>query len=483
MQSLNLKNKWLPSIENETTEYKVEFNEKCKREIAAFLNGTQTAYIYLGIDDNDQGVIHTYSDIERHTIEEKMGHWISSSIYYPSPVGLVYIKIKQNITYIEIKPGDSKPYFLDGNAYVRNGSESVKASPERVMKMLSNQKLDSFDSSESFNQNLTFNDIGMVFNGMDVDFKPNALGFYNSNEKYTNTALLFSNQNVFTVKVAIFEGINVDQFKDRREFGGCLTKQIDDILTFINLNNSLVAKITGNAQRSEKQSYPSVAIREAVINAVVHRSYFNKSPIQIEIFDDRLTIMSPGPLPGGMKIEAVLEGKTLPRNPRIIKILNKLKYIEDYGTGIRRIISKYVDEEVHPQFDAKEDFVKVILPNLNYIDKKLKTTNFKLGKGDTLNSSNLKIIEYLKKNTYISRVTVESILYIKNTQANQLLKNMVDNDILKKVGAGPSTRYVLSQRDIVEPGDNREIINFIYLIHSGISPSISHYQILITKCM
>lgn len=201
--------------------------------------------------------------------------------------------------------------------------------------------------------------------------------------------------------------------------------------------------------REEKRSYPSVAIREAVINAIVHRSYFSEAPVQIEIFDDRLTIMSPGPLPGGMKLKAVLAGQTLPRNPQVVKVLNKLKYIEDYGTGIRRILSSYTDENKAPEFKTDEDFVKVSLPNLNYREQAPKPTFPNVVATDDSGTVKIvvneqgQIVEYLKKHAYITRSITELLLEVKGTQANKYLKQMVDSNILKKVGAGPATRYVL----------------------------------------
>ncbi|KRL46996.1 ATP-binding protein [Levilactobacillus spicheri] len=434
-------------VENETIEYKEIFNEKCKKEIAAFLNGSQTAYIYFGVNDKSRQITHLYTDNEKHEVEEQVGRWLSSSTYYPSPVGIVHVRTDQKLFCIEVNPGEAKPYFLDGRVYVRNGSESVKASQERVTKMMALQDLSSFDASISSTQRLQFDEIESIFKREKLNFKANALGFFTPQGQFTNVAFLMSNQNSFSVKVAIFDGVTVDQFKDRREFRGCLPKQIDDVLTYIDLNNPLSARITGQPMREEKRSYPSVAIREAVINAIVHRSYFSEAPVQIEIFDDRLTIMSPGPLPGGMKLKAVLAGQTLPRNPQVVKVLNKLKYIEDYGTGIRRILSSYTDENKAPEFETSEDFVKVQLPNLNYKGRASRPTFPNVISTD----SELKIVfeeqghivEYLKDHPYITRAIAELLLEVKGSQANKYLKQLVDADILKKIGAGPSTRYVL----------------------------------------
>lgn len=436
-------------VENEVIEYKKIFNEKCKKEIAAFLNGAQTACIYFGVNDISRKVTHIYTDDEKHEIEEQVGRWLSSPTYYPSPVGVVHVRTERQLFCIEIQPGDAKPYFLDGRAYVRNGSESVKASQERVTKMMVLQDLSSFDASESPIQDLRLDEIEGIFRREKLNFKAKALGFLNSQGLLTNVAFLMSSQNNFLVKVAIFDGVTVDQFKDRRAFSGCMPKQIDDILTYIDLNNPLSARITGQPMRDEKRSYPGVAIRESVINAIVHRSYFSKSPIQIEIFDDRLTIMSPGPLPGGMKLKAVLAGQTLPRNPQVVKVLNKLKYIEDYGTGIRRILNSYADEQKTPKFRTSEDFVKVSLPNLNYREKLPKSTFPNIVATDDPGTVSVivdeqgQIINYLKNNLYITRAIVELLLGIKGSQANKYLKQLVDSNILKKVGSGSATRYVL----------------------------------------
>lgn len=441
-------------VENENIEYKKIFNEKCKREIAAFLNGTKTAYIYLGVDDDSRRIVHLYTDNEKHKVEEQLSHWISSTIYYPSPVGLVHVRAEREILCIEINPGDSKPYFLDGKAYIRNGSESVKASQERVMKMLAFQDLNSFDASESIIQDLRFDEIKTIFKKEDFKFKPKALGFLNSHGNFTNVAFLMSDENDFSVKIAVFDGVTVDQFKDRKEISGSLPQQIDDVLKYIDLNNPLEAKITGKSTRDERRSYPSIAIREAIINAIVHRSYFSKSPVQVEIFDDRLTIMSPGPLPGGMKLKSVLAGQTLPRNPQVVKILNKLKYIEDYGTGIRRIISSYEGEEKSPEFNTSEDYVKVNLPNLNYSELIPKPTFSSVLYTDETETAQIivneeeHILEYLRNHAYVTRAITELLLEVKSSQANKYLKQMVDDNVLKKIGAGPSTRYVLNRQTL-----------------------------------
>ncbi|MEE6717104.1 ATP-binding protein [Schleiferilactobacillus harbinensis] len=440
--------------ESNTIEYKETFNEKIKKEIAAFLNGEEVGYIYLGISDRTRLIVQDFSDSERHKIEEQVSRWISSSLYYPSPIGLVRVHTEASILNIEVKPGDNKPYSLDERVYQRNNSESVKASPETVNRMLRNQSLDSFDKSEALDQDLSFTYLKTLFSRAHIAFKPQALGFQTSSGAYMNTAFLMSDQNTNVVKIAVFAGTTVQQFKDRKEISGPLPKQIDDVLAYLYLNNPLSSTITGRGQRDDQQGYPTIALREAVVNAVTHRSYFSKSPVQIEIFDDRMTIMSPGPLPGGLNTEAIMSGQTLPRNPNVVAILYRLEYIENYGTGIRRIFDSYQGEESQPHLLAREDFVKMTLPNLNYVPaKKSDVPSFinvvstdESGSVTVLVGEQGHIIEYLKTHNHITRRETEELLNVKASQANNYLREMVAQGVLKRLGAGPSSRYGLARQ-------------------------------------
>lgn len=96
-----------------------------------------------------------------------------------------------------------------------------------------------------------------------------------------------------------------------------------------------------DGKRMESYSYPIDAVREAIMNAFVHRDYTMSSDIKIEIFDDRLAISSPGSLPDGLTVEDIKQGANAKRNPILINALDKMNYIENYGSGIRRIYSLY----------------------------------------------------------------------------------------------------------------------------------------------
>lgn len=202
---------------------------------------------------------------------------------------------------------------------------------------------DEFDSEMSPNQDLSFRSLQGRANYKDVEFNIKALHMLKESDVYNNAAFLVSDQNPTITKVAIYQGLNVMEFRDKREISGSLTHQIDELLHYIQLNNHTKIKIDGAPQRHETKDYPDTAIREAIVNAFAHRDYLLHSNIKIEIFDNRMEILSPGGIPDGLTLDEVKDGMTAVRNPQLVHILDKLKYIENYGTGIRRMYEAYQD--------------------------------------------------------------------------------------------------------------------------------------------
>ncbi|WP_054710341.1 hypothetical protein [Secundilactobacillus paracollinoides] len=155
-----------------------------------------------------------------------------------------------------------------------------------------------FDSEVALNQKLTFDAAKMKFLQSSIAFDEKALQLFHDQD-YNNAALLLSDQCQEVTKVAVFEGKEVDQFLDKRAYTGSIVTQIDATLNYLDSANHRRAIITGEAQRSERQDYPETAIREAVVNAFIHRDYMLHSNVKVEVFDDRLEILSPGGIPQG----------------------------------------------------------------------------------------------------------------------------------------------------------------------------------------
>ena len=184
-----------------------------------------------------------------------------------------------------------------------------------------------------------------------------------------------------------------------------------------------------------------VAYRETIANAIVHREYMLESDIRVEIFDDRMEIISPGGLPIGITEEEYLDGRvSIPRNRIIADIFLRLGIIERLATGIRRIREYYKNSGVNPKFLIAQNSIKVILPKINH--KTNSSEQLPLNKFETnLNENELKIMKYVKSAERITRKEAENILSLKKTQTAQILTEMVDKGLLLKVGAGRNTNY------------------------------------------
>lgn len=137
----------------------------------------------------------------------------------------------------------------------------------------------------------------------------------------------------------VFKGTTKAVFVDRREYTGPLWEQIDEAFQFVLRNIHLGATIVG-IYRQDVYEIPPDAIRELIINAMVHRSYLDHGTIQVVVYDNRLEITSPGKLPMGQTMERMKEGYSKIRNEAIAHAFAYMNLIEHWGSGIPRIIDK-----------------------------------------------------------------------------------------------------------------------------------------------
>lgn len=144
------------------------------------------------------------------------------------------------------------------------------------------------------------------------------------------------------VRCVRFSGITRGDSIDHKEVDAYLPKAVDELLHFIR-KNSLVKTKIGSKTRVEKTQYPTVAVREAVINALIHTDYAIKgSSILVAMFDDRLEITNPGGIPHGLSLEDALAGSSRARNRVIIRTFHLLDLVEQWGSGLQKIIDACV---------------------------------------------------------------------------------------------------------------------------------------------
>ena len=174
--------------------------------------------------------------------------------------------------------------------------------------------------------------------------------------------LLTSNTNKFSkIQCALFKGKTRDIFIDRKEFDGPIYEQIDDAYNFVLRHIDMGAEIEGE-YRKDIYELPISAIRETIANAVLHRSYLDRSCIQVCLYDDRMEVSSPGMLYGGLDIETAQTGKSTCRNEAIAEAFHYMHYVEAWGTGIPRIINRCKEYDLPaPLFEEFGDGFKVTI--------------------------------------------------------------------------------------------------------------------------
>jgi ATP-dependent DNA helicase RecG len=422
--------------ENARIEFKREYTADIKKEVVAFAN-TSGGIIYVGIDDN--GEIFEAENIDK--VLSKITNIIRDSIL-PDITMFVNYEIVNKVIKIIVQEGTNKPYYLaekglkPSGVYVRQGSSSAPASFETIRQMIKLTDGDKYETARSIIQELTFNQAKEEFNKRNIEFgesQEKTLFIKGTDGLYTNLGLLLSDQCAHTIKIACFNGTEKGEFKSRKEFAGSVLKQLHNAYDFISLSNNLKATFKG-LDRIESYDYPEDALREALLNAIIHRDYAFSGSIIVNIYDDRMEFISLGGLVPGISQNDILLGVSQPRNEKLANVFYRLKHIEAYGTGIKKIMNFYKEQSRKPVITVSDGAFVIEIPNMNYI----KDTQNKTKK---LKTQHEMILKYIKTNGSISKEQIQELLSVKQTRAYNVIKEMQNEGlIMQKEG---SKEYVV----------------------------------------
>lgn len=214
---------------------------------------------------------------------------------------------------------------------------------------------------------MTFEATAKEFSERKVAFGPvqmETLGILNKDGIYTNLGLLLSEQCAHTVKAVAFEGTDQSVFRDRREFSGSLLRQLNGAYDFIDMRNQTRASFE-KLRRIDERDYPEVAVREALLNSLVHRDYTFSASTFVSIYKDRIEFTTIGGLPTGVSLDDIMLGLSVCRNASLANVFYRLELIEAYGTGIRKIMKSYENSGRKPVIETTDNAFKIVLPNRN----------------------------------------------------------------------------------------------------------------------
>jgi len=423
--------------ENQTNEFKREYKPDIKKEVVAFAN-SRGGTIYVGRDN--EGNPYPLADVTGTMTQ------ISNSVrdgIRPDVTMFVSYDTDDSSVTVSVSEGTNKPYFLTdkgitpSGVYVRQGESSVPASFEQIRAMIKLTDGDMFETSRSLVQDLTFKETTEEFNRCGVELNENhmrTLGIVSNDGIYTNLGLLLSDQCPYTIKFALFNGTKKGEFKTRKEITGSLLKQMRSAFDFLSLSNNLAASVSG-LDRLEQYDYPELAVREAILNAIVHRDYGFSGSIIVNLYDDRAEFISLGGLMPGLSTEDLFVGISQPRNEKLSRVFYRLKHIESYGTGLKLIMQFYDDLDSKPEIVATQGAFSLTLPNMNHARPLIKSNGSK--KQHTV------ILDYLQENRFVTNEIVQELLSVKKTRAYTIIREMVDSgQIVKQSGDKDNNEYV-----------------------------------------
>lgn len=437
------------AYESENIEYKAQMTDEIYKEVIAFAN-TDGGAIYLGVD-NSGNVVGLSNVDETYT---RLTNGIRDAIQPDVTMFIRYTLQPDQTIRVEVAEGSYKPYYLKSKGlkpsgvYVRQGASSAPTSPELIRQMIKDSDGDTFESMRSLYQDLTFDDAEKSFARYGVDFGEDkfiALGLRNiHDDQYTNLALLLSDQCQHTIKVAVFADEARTIFKDAKEFDGSLFRQLEDAYSYLLLCNRTVSTFQG-LERMEKKDYPEEALREALLNAMVHRDYSFSGSIIINVNDVGMEFISLGGLLPGLSVEDIRSGISQPRNRHLAEIFHRLKLIESYGTGIRRIYKLYEDCLQQPRILVTPNAFKLILPNMNSAQR-AEAPSTQVQPAPEITPQMKMVLDYLAEYGEMTDEDLQELLNVKRTRAYLIARQMMEAGLLTSAGRGVTKRYRLAQK-------------------------------------
>ena len=347
--------------ETRTLEYKETVTNTFLKTVSAFAN-YQGGQILFGIADD--GTVKGLENTDQACLD--IENKINDSIV-PQPNFTLSVQHDNKIICLEIQSGYNKPYLYKSKAYKRNDTATIEVDALEFRRLVLEGQHRSFEELPAENQNLSFTVLADYLHKItgiekfDRDIMK-TLNLYSDQGGYNNAAAILADDSTFPgIDIAKFgENISIIQKRATCHPMSILAAYEKALALY---RDYYQYEQISDAERKLVERIPEAAFREAVANAMVHRLWDVPSHIQISMFDDKIEIVSPGGLPGGISEQEYLSGRiSVLRNPIIANICYRLKIVEIFGTGILRIQHTYQHSIRKPVFNITENAIKITLP-------------------------------------------------------------------------------------------------------------------------
>ncbi len=444
--------------ESSTVELKRELpkNDQIIKTIIGFCN-QNGGKLVIGVADNG-----TIIGLPEEEVQRAM-EYLDKATYeasHPSIIPLVYAQTigGKTLLIVEVCAGMNKPYFLksegpEKGTYIRLGRSTLRASADMIEELKWQSRGRSFDMMPVYQATLEdlasekikeFLGRRQKTGGAVTAIKDALYAYHLVVDEHTRSyptvaaLLVFGKdpQHFFNQAFIIctqFAGISGREARATRDCMGTLVNQFYEAYDFIvsKLNRSFVIK---GPQRTEELEIPVTALREILVNALVHRNYHIQAPIKIAIFDNRIEIFSPGSFPGPLNTKNLLCGLTYIRNLAIAKLFRHFGFIETLGTGFLTLFETYSERGLAtPEVIEGENYVKCILPRKSHEAK---------GSLRFPEDDQQRIMRLFETSPEIAISDLIERLHMSRPTAGRRLAMLVHQKVIKKIGSGKAARYI-----------------------------------------
>lgn len=477
--------------ESKNVEFKVQLPDDSKKyvkTIVAYAN-TSGGRLLIGVDDTTKDIVGVEPS-SVFQIMDKIANAVSDMCAPQIVPDITFQTIEGKcIVQVEIYPGQNRPYYIrslgkENGTYIRVAGTSRPAD-EAVLKDLEYQGAGkSFDElinvetdySEESALQLCSDIRRYIAQSREIPMgKVREITVVNlenwgiikkSGESYLSTnAFILLTKNTFRfakIQCALFKGENRAVFVDRREFDGPVYDQIEEAYQFVLKHINLGATIDGIV-RKDRYELPPESIREAIINSVCHRCYLEHSCVQIAIYDNRVEITSPGMLYGGLTMEQAIAGRSKIRNVCIAEVFSRMGIIEQWGTGIQRMIQGCREYGVRePEFIDMGDAFRVNFyrsgtetgietkytgtenTNTGIQTKETGTEKNQMSFLNTLSETERKILEFIMEDSSITQKEIAQKMGMSKNGIRYAMDKLKDRGILEREGATKRGKWIIN---------------------------------------
>ena len=468
--------------EIEYKETKPQDNLKFLKTVVAFSN-CQGGNIVFGIEDKTLNVVGIPKE-ELFPMMDSIANAISDSITPQVVTDIAPLTVEgKNIILVRIPEGMAKPYFIkslgiQNGVFYRMGGTTREADEILIKELVYEGSKRFFDAELFSDEPITDNDINHLCNLMYEEAKKNAsdpeeakgikpvtvrqLLSWKVVQKKGDKILPNNAYAVLTgeeglptkIRCACFKGTKPLDFIDSKDFSGFVGERIEMAYQFV-LRNIRKGYLFVGLHHIDNYEVPVGAIREAIINAVVHRSYIPFDETKIAVFDDRIEITSPGKMMSGQSIEEMKLGNSLIRNHSLAQAFAYMNLIEAWGSGIPKIIQSCKERGLKdPELIDKVVQLKLVIFRQQDGSGIENSANSGTGSGtvpETINIPELsdnenKALTYLNQKEAVKASQLATYLGISDRGTRKLLASLAEKGLVTKNGKGKNTYYALKKK-------------------------------------